>query len=260
MSRSPIVSDWNLYLERKLKLNLTPNESRLADALARLLLGYRQREDRLGRRIIQQTSRIDDMRTLYRARDGLIEKGLLEYEVGRKGGGGASLYRLRLPDDVAVARHSDVAAARHTPKPSECRSGGSLNVAVARQGIGSKGKTARPAAGEKNEKTFQARVIDEYLSHGGSLELDAWKGALLRSATALQKAGASDRVLFAAVRELGREGAFPGYLKQRAEGIEANGGPCSWQGMDRSALTVKQLSECPCPHCEKWAAHRKANG
>ena len=245
-----MASDWNLFLERKLALDLTPNESRLADALARLLLGFRRREERFGRQLVLKTSRIDHVRTLYRARDGLIEKGLLDFEPGPKGGHRGSLYGLKLSGDhVSVARQDE--------KPPSCRSGGAPHVAVARQRIGRKEQTPRPMAGDK---TFQARVIDEYVSHGGSLELEACKGALLRSATALQKQGLDERCIIAAVRDLGREGAFPGYLKQQAEAIAEAGGPCNWQGLDLSALTLKQLSECHCPQSSKWIEYREANG
>jgi hypothetical protein len=49
-------------------------------------------------------------------------------------------------------------------------------------------------------------------------------------------------------------------LKQQAEAIAEAGGPCNWQGLDLSALTLKQLSECHCPQCSKWIEYREANG
>ena len=46
----------------------------------------------------------------------------------------------------------------------------------------------------------------------------------------------------AAAAQLGREHGFPGYLTQRADALEASGGPCSWDGLDRSRLTADQLA------------------
>jgi hypothetical protein len=71
------VSDWNDFLEAKLALDLTVEEHRLADALARNLLGFARREDRIGDRLLMQQARFSDRRSLVKARDGLAAKGLL---------------------------------------------------------------------------------------------------------------------------------------------------------------------------------------
>jgi hypothetical protein len=67
-----------------------------------------------------------------------------------------------------------------------------------------------------------------------------------------------ERAILAAAGELGRAREFPGYLRQRAEALEAAGGPCSWDGLDRSRLTPAQLSECVCSRCAEWRAHLTA--
>jgi DNA-binding transcriptional ArsR family regulator len=76
-----------------------------------------------------------------------------------------------------------------------------------------------------------ALAFDAYLAAGGSLELGEWRGALARQATSLLRNGVDPVVVRAAAAALGRERAFPGYLKQRAESLQAAGGPCTWEGL-----------------------------
>jgi hypothetical protein len=76
----------------------------------------------------------------------------------------------------------------------------------------------------------------------------------------LAKAGTDEATLLAAVTALGRDRAFPGYLKQRVELLAEQGGPCKWEGLNRSALTAKQLEECGCPSCLEWVEHVQSDG
>jgi hypothetical protein len=97
------VSDWNDAIEAMLEHDLTNAELRLFAALMRELLGWRKREDRLGDRLLRRTARLDG-RSFDRARDGLIARGLIDYERGTVGRGHRSLYGLRLEEKPAVGR------------------------------------------------------------------------------------------------------------------------------------------------------------
>jgi hypothetical protein len=72
-------SRWNAYLDRKLELDLTQEENRLADAIARCTLGFNHPTDRLGEDMLRRKARLRDGRSFTRARKGLIEKKLLRY-------------------------------------------------------------------------------------------------------------------------------------------------------------------------------------
>jgi hypothetical protein len=71
--------------------DLTVAELRLAIALARLLPGWRRTEARLGIRLIRHTARLDG-RSFERARQGLVQRGILTFTPGKVGRGHAGLY------------------------------------------------------------------------------------------------------------------------------------------------------------------------
>lgn len=250
-------SAWNAYLERLLAAELTVAEYRLAIALVRLLLGWKQTGAYLGRALIRQTAGGMDGRSFDRALAGLTGKGIVRYQPGGVGKGNRSHYELVLdPDEMAaVARPNEptqkAAPARPKATSLKGRSGGIQKAAPARLRRG-RGKERESADAEKS-KTLIARAIDAYRDHGGSLELDGWKGTLIGQVSALLKNGRSERDILAACTELGRERAFPGYLKQRVEQLVADGGPCEWRGFDRSQLSPARLRECGCARCEEWA-------
>jgi len=84
------------FLERKLAADLTMEESRLADTLALLILRWSYSR-RLGRQLLRDASGLHG-RSVERARDGLVEKGLLDYRPSRSGGTQRSLYTLVVDD------------------------------------------------------------------------------------------------------------------------------------------------------------------
>jgi hypothetical protein len=241
-----VASDWNALLERLLSVPLTANEYRLALAIARSTLGYRRRSERLGRRLLQEHSGISDGRGFDRARDGLVEAGLLRYTAGSVGRGNRSTYELLLDPEKGRSH-----AAKKPPEKRPLHN--RKKAALARPRIG---KRKEEATGPASPATanIQTKTADAYLAAGGSLELDEWRGALARQATALAKRGVAERTIVAAAGKLGRAREFPGYLRQRAEALEAAGGPCSWDGLDRSRLTAEQLAACSCSRCSEWRA------
>jgi hypothetical protein len=100
-------SNWNLWLERLLEVDLTGEELRLGVALAREILGWRKTEDKLGSRQLRERSRLHG-RSFERAREGLVEKRRIEFEPGASGRGNAALYRLLLhPETSAETRAFD---------------------------------------------------------------------------------------------------------------------------------------------------------
>ncbi|HZR96731.1 MAG TPA: hypothetical protein VFA56_13625 [Gaiellaceae bacterium] len=93
---------WNAWLDLKLAADLTIEEHRLADALARNMIGFGGRtSERLGNVLLRSESRLHG-RSFERARDGLAEKGLIRFEKGR-GRGARTLYVL-LVEKAAEAR------------------------------------------------------------------------------------------------------------------------------------------------------------
>lgn len=258
------LSAYNKIHERILAAELDQNELRLAIAFTRCLLGWKRNggipnEGRLGRAHLMATARISDKRTFARAFTTLENVGLIEVlERGARGRGNRALYRLVLdPVKAAPARHfpEQVKAAPVRPLDADGkgRSGNTEKAAPARLRKGD-GKGKPPAALEKSE--LVRRAFDAYVGAGGSVSLDDRRGALARNVAGLVKAGVDEPVILAACRELGRGNEFPGYLRQRAEKIAADGGPCAWNGLDRMSLTAAQLAECPCPHCTQWLGFR----
>jgi hypothetical protein len=83
------VSDWNLYLEHKLSLDLGVEAGRLADAIARETLGYYTRQRGIGQELLRgpHRARLHGM-SFERARDELVEKGLIRFTRGKRGRGG----------------------------------------------------------------------------------------------------------------------------------------------------------------------------
>ena len=74
------VSDYNLWHEQVLaQRGLTVYELRLALALSREILGWNGREGLVGRELLMGTAGIRDVRSFQKARDGLAERGLIEY-------------------------------------------------------------------------------------------------------------------------------------------------------------------------------------
>ncbi len=93
-------SNWNLFLDRKLDLGrlLGTEEHRLADAIARYTLGYRTVTRPIGEQLLRLEADLDG-RSFTRARQGLVEKGLIQYDSGRRGRGHRTVYTLVLRAD-----------------------------------------------------------------------------------------------------------------------------------------------------------------
>jgi hypothetical protein len=99
------VSDWNDFLDAKLALDLTVEEHRLADALARNLLGFARREDHIGDRLLLKAARFNDRRSLVKAQEGLMRKGLVYIEKPETSGRGhRTFYRLLVGETRGVER------------------------------------------------------------------------------------------------------------------------------------------------------------
>jgi hypothetical protein len=96
-------------------------------------------------------------------------------------------------------------------------------------------------------------AFDAYLSAGGTLTLDKERGVLARAVTAADNAKIDRALILAACRDLGRTRDFPGLLKQRIAELVARGGPCDYEGLDRSRMTPAQLERCGCKRCIEWA-------
>jgi hypothetical protein len=243
-------SNWNTYLDLLLEADLNVAEHRLALALGRLLLGSNRREAALGERLLYGQARLTRSRFV-RARQGLVEKGLLDFEPGRRGRGQRATYRLPLPEKRALQRANEKRAPeRANPSAEKARTVDTEKRASERARIGS--------GRGKNSQTLQARAVSAYRSAGGSLELTRDRLALVRSVKLLVDQGADDELILAACGKLGRERTFPGYLKQAVAELRQQGGVCAWNGLDRLALSTQQLSKCTCKACAESLAYRDA--
>lgn len=107
------VSDWNLYIERKLGLKLVLEESRLADAIARYTLGWNGRENEVGQDLLRDLARLHGW-SFERARAGLVEKGLVVVRPGAGGRGNRDHYRLLL-DGESPAPEREIPGDAETP-------------------------------------------------------------------------------------------------------------------------------------------------
>ena len=260
-----MASHWNSYLERLLASELTRDEHRLALALMRLLLGWNRTGDSIGDRLLRETAQLHG-RSLERARAGLVRKRLIAFTPGHVGRGRRSSYTLLLESaSLELGQAEKLAAPRANNRP-EKTAPARLNTAGRKDRKNSLEKTApaRARIGRKEQTSGDSKThvdivtlaTDVYLAHGGSLETDESRNALARNATALAKRGTEQRLIIAAMAALGRDRAFPGYLQQRVATLAEAGGPCSWDGADRSRLTTTQLRTCDCTLCREWLAHK----
>lgn len=113
------MSDWNDYLDLLLaRDDLTAGEWRLAVGLARNLLGFRRRQDRIGERLLMESSGFGYRMNFVRARDGLVAKKLVEYEPGGKGRGHRSRWKLPL-DDPPEKRAGESAEEKSAPQSAQ---------------------------------------------------------------------------------------------------------------------------------------------
>jgi hypothetical protein len=97
-------SMWNAWLDAKLALDLTVAEHKLADALARNMIGYGGKTtEALGNNLLRGESRLDG-RSFERAREGLTEKGLIRFATSGRGRGSRTTYVLAIGETTAVER------------------------------------------------------------------------------------------------------------------------------------------------------------
>jgi hypothetical protein len=116
---------------------MTVAEHKLLLAIGRALLGWRRTGAHLGRRYLRDLARLDG-RTFERARDGLVERGLLHYTPGKPGRGGRGYYAFPWAAEKA-------APGRPFTEAGKGRSGVAENAAP-----------QRPRRGRGNGKTGKA--------------------------------------------------------------------------------------------------------
>jgi hypothetical protein len=104
------MSDWNLFLERKLDLDLGLEESRLADAIARSTLGWNSRENAVGQHLLRDLAKLHG-RSFERARRNLEAKGLIAVRPGSGGRGNRDTYSLLLDEH----EHAEATSGIRTP-------------------------------------------------------------------------------------------------------------------------------------------------
>ena len=164
MSSPPPWEDWNAWAERVICAKLTAEGSRLAWALGRLIIGYQVRAERLGDRLVRETAKLHGL-SLPRARDELVEKGLIRFVPGERGRGKRGSYELLLdlPEKTAQERAFAETPEKTAEKTAQERS--------RRLEIGEKGQqlptTTSHARGESGD------VEDSSLKEGERRELPA---------------------------------------------------------------------------------------
>jgi len=240
-------SNSNLFVELLARTPLSQRESRVMCALARKTLGYNKPEfDKIS------ASQLAKLTGLTRPHVTETLRRLDEAKlISRMGGapGRVAFLKINL-EPVPASGHPDLSPHRDThlspspgqepvPAPGHTRGKGVKQLAL--------------RADENASKASLQDLTDAYVGAGGSLEHERARGALKRQGSKLLPAGVDPDLLRAACRSLGREGAFPGLLQQRVKELEADGGPCAWDGFGRSQLTCAQLKECGCRRCGEWA-------
>ena len=258
-----MASNWNAITERRLRVRrevgLTPAEEALLDALARQLLGWRRTEAQLGERLLMEVAGITYRRDFTRARDGLVAKGLLAFEPGGQGRGKRAWYRLVL--DPTEKRGPTRAFSSETKARATDRKSAGQGRARIGSGIGKDTPptpVAKEPAAATGGKADLRPFFDAYLGSGGRLEVARHHDVLAGQVARLLRKGIDEPCILAACKEAGDAGDWPGSIARRAEAIAADGGPCKWERLGRSRLTVAQLRECGCHRCEDWAAHLDA--
>jgi phage replication O-like protein O len=235
-------------MEKLAVANVTGREAKVVAAVARKTFGFRKREDELA------ASQIAKLTGIGRSHVAEILAALEDRQIiVRTGGtaGRAAVISLNLATDwepVPSTGHLNLSRTQDTSSLEPVPQTGTKPVPLKGHTRGKGVKHSRST----HKKTAQNRIVDAYCGAGGNLELDSWRGSLLRQATELAKKHPEDLIL-AAAASLGREQEFPGYLKQRVAELKENGGPCQWGTLDRSRLTPDQLAECSCHHCQEWA-------
>lgn len=248
-------SGWNAVMDCLLAHKLTVGEHRLALAIARLTIGWKKPSGAyLGRALIRDTAGLDG-RAYQRARDGLVEKGILAVTGGGVGRGNRAYYMLvplaEKADEERPIPQSEKADAQRPKLVGHKRPlSDTKKAALQRPRRVKTGKERTSGTDVLNDLRRQA--FEAYASTGGSLRLEKERGALARSVTSLANGGTPHDDILTAARDLGRTRDFPGLLKQRVAEINAVGGYCRWEGLDRQALTPYQLSQCACRRCREW--------
>lgn len=269
------LSNWNLYLETKLAAKLNGTESRLLDAIARETLGWKRLTVKAGGRQLQERAGID-RHGFIRARQHLIDEGLIAYVPGKAGRGGVrGTYTVELGESKSVNPHSledgEKSADSHslaTPSKSanqhQQRVRPSTHLRV--KGLkNSDATTAKHAHGDGIKKRaanqeLVGRVIERYSAKGGNLEREGWRSMLAKHATQLLKAGNEVDLIVTAAGVLARESdAYPGNLTKLVKQIQAEGMPCTHRG-DLRGLSKALLIECGCPGCLDRIAYCEAHG
>jgi hypothetical protein len=98
---------WNAWLDAKLAVDLTVAEHKLADALARNVIGFGGKTiESLGNNLLRREARLSGF-NLDKARDGLAQKGLIAFQSSGKGRGARTSYTL-LPDETTADEGSFV--------------------------------------------------------------------------------------------------------------------------------------------------------
>ena len=113
-----VVSDWTLFLERKLALPLTLEASRLLDAIARNTLGWNSRSNEIGHDLLRGQARLHG-RSFERARDELIARRIILLERGKPGRGHRDHYTLLLDEETPLQSGISSGTEKPAKKPAE---------------------------------------------------------------------------------------------------------------------------------------------
>jgi len=256
------LSNWNRYLETRLAANLNGTESRLLDAIARETLGWNRTLVMIGDRQLQDRSRID-RRNFTKARQRLLDAGLIAYTPGKPGRGsvrGSYLIKLgktksvnsrSLGDqDKSVNPRALTTGSNERQMTRRIRASNDAHLRVSRV----------KSTGKPSNQELVGRVIESYSAQGGNLEKPGWRDILAQHAARLLKAGNEADLIVTAAGILAREAdPFPGNLTKLVKQIQTEGMPCKHRG-DLRGLSKALLAECGCPACLDRIAYCKAHG
>ncbi len=100
------MSDWNLAIELLLAADLSAEESRLGLAIVRETIGYRERRRAIGQHRLREWTGMHG-RSFDRAREGLVEKGIVSVERGGRGRGNRDVYEVLLDVEKPALERAD---------------------------------------------------------------------------------------------------------------------------------------------------------
>jgi phage replication O-like protein O len=265
-----MASNWNVLMEGMSRAKLRQQETSVLTAIARRTLGFQKESDRIAITQLVTATGLD-RRHVSRTLDQLEARNIIRRTGGAAGRMNTATIgiNLNIPDWIEKSPREETMKSRPAGRQTSPEMSPHGEREMSPHGADTRGKNKGRAlpplppqapgsstTAAADQPSIEDLAVRAYVANGGSVELTDWHEALTRNARLLATRNVDTRTILEAASQLGREHSFPGYLIRRAKTIADQGGPCTWQGLDRMALTIPQLAECRCNRCREWHDHR----